>query len=174
MEEVPRRTSLVPLASPCFALILIGVETEGFLDYQGRAGDHFHCVVELSPGHSRCRVIPGEKKHINMNFLLWLTSRWPGTNGVPGLTGPKVYVFASKHRKYKLLPLVNRRVVPALFRLSKSLAVQSLCAFSCPSNAFAASGISNRAPGLIQLVLIVLVFCCRVRLVPGSQLRLGA
>ena len=38
MEEVPRRTSLAPLASPCFLLCLIGVETEGLLDYQGRAG----------------------------------------------------------------------------------------------------------------------------------------
>ena len=38
MEEVPCRTSLVPLASPCFVLCLKGVETEGFLDYQGQAG----------------------------------------------------------------------------------------------------------------------------------------
>ena len=38
MEEVPRRTSLVPLAFPCFVHCLIGVETEGLLDYQGRAG----------------------------------------------------------------------------------------------------------------------------------------
>ena len=38
MEEVPRRTSLVPLAFPCFAQYLIGVETEGLLDYQLRAG----------------------------------------------------------------------------------------------------------------------------------------
>ena len=38
MEEVPRRTSLVPLAFPCFVLCLIGVETEGLLDYQGQAG----------------------------------------------------------------------------------------------------------------------------------------
>ena len=40
-----------------------------------------------------------------------------------------VYVFASKHRKYKLFPLINRRVVAGLPRLSKSLCVQSLCAF---------------------------------------------
>ena len=55
MEEVPRRTSLVPLASPCLLLCLIGVEAEELLDYQGRAGDHFHCTVEPSPGHIRCR-----------------------------------------------------------------------------------------------------------------------
>ena len=60
MEEVPHRTSLVPLAFPCFVLCLIGVETEGPLDYQGRAGDHFHCTVEPSPGHTRCRKNPDE------------------------------------------------------------------------------------------------------------------
>ena len=38
MEEVPRRTSLAPLASLSCVLYFIGVETEGFLDYQGRAG----------------------------------------------------------------------------------------------------------------------------------------
>ena len=38
MEEVPRRTSLVPLASPCFVVRLIGVETEALLDYQGGGG----------------------------------------------------------------------------------------------------------------------------------------
>ena len=36
-------------------------------------------------------------------------------------TGQKVYLFASKHRKYQLVPLVNRRVVPGLSRLSKKL-----------------------------------------------------
>ena len=55
MEEVPRRTSLVPLAFPCFLHCLIGVETEGLLDYQGRAGDHVYCTVEPSPGHIRRR-----------------------------------------------------------------------------------------------------------------------
>ena len=38
MEEVPCRTSLPPLEFPCFVLRLIGVESEGLLDYQGRAG----------------------------------------------------------------------------------------------------------------------------------------
>ena len=45
-------------------------------------------------------------------------------------------MFASKHRKYKLFPLVNRRVVPGLSRLSKSLCVQSLCAFILPYASF--------------------------------------
>ena len=32
-----------------------------------------------------------ETRHININFLLWLTSRWPWDKRlvVPGLTGPK-------------------------------------------------------------------------------------
>ena len=36
-------------------------------------------------------LFPGEKRHININFLLWLTSRWPWDKRlvVPGLTGPK-------------------------------------------------------------------------------------
>ena len=57
MEEVPCRTSLVPFAFPCFVHCLIGVKTEGLLDYQGRTGDHFHCTVEPSPGHIRCREV---------------------------------------------------------------------------------------------------------------------
>ena len=55
------------------------------------------------------------------------------TRGCPRVKPSQtVYVFASKHRKYKLFPLVNRRVVPELSRLSKSLCVQSLCAFFLP------------------------------------------
>ena len=71
MEEVPRRTSLVPLAFLCFLHCLIGVETEGLLDYQGRAGDHFHCTVEPSPGHIRCRQIslPKIKKKVTDELL---------------------------------------------------------------------------------------------------------
>ena len=39
MEEVPRRTSLAPLAPPfLYFVVNIGVETEGLLGYQGRAG----------------------------------------------------------------------------------------------------------------------------------------
>ena len=38
MDEVPYHTSLVPLAFPCSVLCLIGVETAGLFNYQGRAG----------------------------------------------------------------------------------------------------------------------------------------
>ena len=41
---------------PLFLHCLIVVETKNVLDYQGRAGDHFHCPVEPSPGHIRCRL----------------------------------------------------------------------------------------------------------------------
>ena len=41
---------------------------------------------------------PREKWHININFLLWLTSRWPWDKRlvVPGLTGPKSLCFRLK------------------------------------------------------------------------------
>ena len=38
------RTPCVPL----FSTLFNRVETEGLLDYQVRAGDHFHCTVEPS------------------------------------------------------------------------------------------------------------------------------
>ena len=44
-----------PLRSPYVVLCLIGVETEGVLDYQGRA-------VESSSGHIRCRVLKTWKR----------------------------------------------------------------------------------------------------------------
>ena len=48
MEEVPRRTSLVPLAFSYFVLYLIEVETEGLLDYQGRAG-----IISIVPSDTK-------------------------------------------------------------------------------------------------------------------------
>ena len=57
------------------------------------------------------------------------------TAGCPRVNRAKKFMCSpKKHRKYKLFPLVNRRVVPALSRLSKSLCVQSLCAFFCCPN----------------------------------------
>ena len=57
MDAVPRRTSLVPLASPCFVLCLLGVETERAFRLPGEGGDHLHCMVELRPGNLRCRLL---------------------------------------------------------------------------------------------------------------------
>ena len=45
------RTPCVPLF--CTSFNRVGNKER--LDYQGRAGDHFHCAVECSPGHIRCR-----------------------------------------------------------------------------------------------------------------------
>ena len=55
MDEVRHRTSLAPLASPCLILSLLSVEAEGPFSLPGEGGDHFHCAVEPSSGHIRCR-----------------------------------------------------------------------------------------------------------------------
>ena len=60
MEEVPRRTSLAPLAFPVFVLCLVGVETEGLLAYQGRAGIISIARWNLHPvtfGVEFCRLV---------------------------------------------------------------------------------------------------------------------
>ena len=62
MEEVLRRTLLAPLASPCFLLCLIGVETEGLLDYQGRAGDHFPYGGTFARSYSVSRLKSAKKR----------------------------------------------------------------------------------------------------------------
>ena len=90
---------------PLFVHCLIRVEAEGFLDYQGRAGiisivrwnlrpvifgvdSRLRISMEIVSGKKKLRE---KKRHININFLLWLTSRWPWDKRlvVPGLTGPK-------------------------------------------------------------------------------------
>ena len=51
------------------------------------------CTKSMVSANSRIRrgKGQGEKRHININFLLWLMSRWPWDKRlvVPGLTGPK-------------------------------------------------------------------------------------
>ena len=63
MEEVPRRTSLVPLAFPLFVHCLIRVEAEGLLDYQGRAG-----IISIVRWNLR-PVIVGVEKSSPKDFL---------------------------------------------------------------------------------------------------------
>ena len=46
------RTPCVPLFC---TLLNRGGKRRVFFDYQGRAGDHFHCTLERSPGHIQCR-----------------------------------------------------------------------------------------------------------------------
>ena len=75
--------------TPCarlFVLCFIGVETEGFLDYQGRAGDHFHCTVEPSPDLFRCRCLPfpkhGGQRFRGVGEGLWYSRGLGGGGGV--------------------------------------------------------------------------------------------
>ena len=49
-----RKFRAVPRLYPLRSLVLV-LRFIGLLDNQGRAGDHFHCTVEPSPGHIRCR-----------------------------------------------------------------------------------------------------------------------
>ena len=63
MEEVLRCTSFAPLASPCFVLCVIWVETEGFLDHQGRAG-----IISIVRWNLR-PVIFGVDRQVRKNSL---------------------------------------------------------------------------------------------------------
>ena len=56
LEEVPRRTSRVPLASSYLCLFHRVGNKERFR-LPGAGGEHFHCTVDPSPGHIRCRKI---------------------------------------------------------------------------------------------------------------------
>ena len=56
MEEVPRRTSLAPLASPLFCTLFNRGGNRSLLDYQ-EGGNHFHCAMEPLPGHIQCRSL---------------------------------------------------------------------------------------------------------------------
>ena len=78
LEEVPRRTSLAPLASPCFVLCFIGVETEGLLDCQGRAG-----IISIVRWNLRPVIFGVDLWHLNMaNWvryplsLFWVFPPW--------------------------------------------------------------------------------------------------
>ena len=56
MEEVPRR---VPRSHPSRPLVLHFVfrgGNRGAFRLPGEGGDHFHCTVEPSPSHIRCRL----------------------------------------------------------------------------------------------------------------------
>ena len=50
---------MVPLAFPYFVFCLIGVEKQRrAFRLPGAGGEHFHCTVEPSSGHIRCRKKP--------------------------------------------------------------------------------------------------------------------
>ena len=54
MEMIGGSSAPYLVRTPCVPSFNRG-GNKGVLDYQGRPGDHFHCTVELSPGHIRCR-----------------------------------------------------------------------------------------------------------------------
>ena len=57
MEEVPRRTSLAPLAFLCFVLCFSRGGTEGLFDYQGREG-----IISIVRWNLRPVICGAEKK----------------------------------------------------------------------------------------------------------------
>ena len=80
---------------------------------------------------------PGEKRHINMNFLLWLTSRWPWDNRlvVPGLTGPKSFKewYTSPKNNATIQELsVLKRCVPKTYAFAFGLRLR-VCALKSGS-----------------------------------------
>ena len=100
MEEVPHRTLLAPLASPCFLLYFKRVETEGL--FSGRKKAHKHKLfalvnVQMALGQTAgCPRVNRAKKFMcspgntgNINFLLWLTGGL--SQGCPDFQ--KVFVF---------------------------------------------------------------------------------
>ena len=74
MEEVLRRTSLVYFASPCFVLCLMGLETEGLLDYQkGRTG-----IISIVRGSLRPVIFAVHESALCCSFTgdCYRSSKW--------------------------------------------------------------------------------------------------
>ena len=117
LEEVPCRTSLVPLAFPCFVLRLIGLETKNVLHYQGRAGDHFHCTVERSPGHIRCRqerVLELSMRRPKTTFRTLLKHFGSGTCARPAESQGYNKIFLRWERVPYILKLYSNAALPWL------------------------------------------------------------
>ena len=98
MEEVPRRTSLAPLASLCLVCCQKRGGSRRAFRFPGEGGDHFHCTVEPSPGHMRCRKKTHKKQPRNP-FLGWdsLARHW----------GPLRFEVAKRVRNDFLDPLAT-------------------------------------------------------------------
>ena len=79
MEEVPRRSSLPPLAFPCFVLSSIPVEAEGLLDYQGRAG-----IISIVRWNLRPVIFGSERPKRRLKTILERSSQEGGRQGVLG------------------------------------------------------------------------------------------
>ena len=103
LEEVPRRTSCVPLASPYLCLFSWGCKQTCFR-LPGAGGEHFHCTVDPSPGHIRRRVFflccnvlsqPLRNRN-NLGELKGTELRWQRE--------PKTQIFAENRRFSQIRP----------------------------------------------------------------------
>ena len=80
-------------------------------------------------------LFPGEKRHINVNFLLWLTSKlaWDKRLVVPGLTRPKKFMCSpwnTGNINFSLWLIGGcPRLVPTL---KKFMCSKFICLFYCP------------------------------------------
>ena len=62
MEEVPRHTSLVPLASPCSILSLLSLKTEELFRLPGAGRGSFPLCGGTFARHIRCRQISDDSR----------------------------------------------------------------------------------------------------------------
>ena len=85
----------------CFVLRFIGVETEVLLDYQGRAGDHFHCTVEPSPGHIRCDF--KSLRFLKTQRLSAIAIFWDAKSAITCCGGRGASVLRQNFHKVKLV-----------------------------------------------------------------------
>ena len=102
-------TSLAPLASPCLVLSLIGVETEGFLDYQGRAG-----IISIVRWNLRPVIfgvdswLPAQQKeHIAEKDLI-KSSDWCPAGGMMEFGDPAISLSYTQSRGQCELPRTVR------------------------------------------------------------------
>ena len=83
-----------------------------------------------------CTHCSGRKKAHKHKLFALVNARMAlgQTAGCPRVSRAKKFMCSPRNTgNINFFPLVNQRVVPGLSRLSKSLCVQGLCAFSCPN-----------------------------------------
>ena len=140
MEEVARRTSLVPLAFSCFVHCLIGVEAEGLLDYQGAGGGSFPLYGGTSARSYSAlirdlgvEIYQGRKRNPNLNFFGPDIFGWGGVLPREGVGAKKFGMSFETQENHTFW-----RDVPGLCRAwisrgcPKSLRKKGLCSFLVP------------------------------------------
>ena len=143
---VPRLTSCVPLFCSSFHL---GGNRRAFR-LLGEGGDHFHCTVEPSPGHIRCRIwqtlgaTPGPRNVPGTNRIC----PWDKPTSSPG-TRPGFLLLW--HNGSPVCPRDKPRFVPGrnpgTKHGRKRLCVKSLCAFLAPKKSRETWQLSAPSPG---------------------------